>query len=245
MSLILAIETDARRCHRIEEALAGTAHRLLAADTLARGMELSRNGSPDLIFVGTPKDADTLSAISHIRKEGDAKETPIVLLGESTDPAILGRLKQLSVLGVLSPEAPLDQLRRKVLAAVAAAEKMQLEQALKRSHHVNVKRAQGQTRITILSGLREHALGELKVVLNAFFLKLIRNDLVILDLRHIPEIPPGDARLIEQIVTVLGADKVLLVCGKHLGLLVSNTDLASSNKVFLSEEELNAHLQKK
>lgn len=245
MSLILVIEADARRCHRIEEALGGTNHRVLAADTLARGMELSRTGSPDLILVGTPKDADTLSAISHIRKEGDAKETPVILMAENADPAAVGRLKQLNVLGILSPEAALDQLRRKVLAAIAAAEKLQLGQALKRSHHVNVKRAQGQTRITVLSALREYALGELKVVLNAFFLKLIRNDLVILDIRHIPEIPPGDARLVEQIVTVLGAEKVILVAGKHLGLLVSGTELASTNKVFLSEEELNAHLQKK
>lgn len=245
MSLLLVIDADADKCRRVEDALTGTAHRVLAAPTVVRGMELAKTGSPDLILVGTPSDAEALRAISSIRKEADAKEIPIALLAETADPSTVQRLKQLAVMGMVSPVAAPDQLKKKLLSAIAGAEKLQLQLALKRSNHVNVKRAQGQTRISLLSNLREHSFAELRVVLNAFFLRLIKNDQIILDIRLVPEMPPGDARLVEQIVTVLGGSKVILLAGKHLGLLVSGTELATTNTVFLSEEELEAHLRKK
>lgn len=243
MALLLVIDADARKCHRIDEAILGTQHRLLSAETLTRGLELCRTGSPDLVFVGTPNDADSLSAIAHIRREADAKETPIVLLSDSVDPQAVPRLKQLSVMGVVSAEAPLDVLRRKVFSAVSGAEKIQVQHALKRAHHVQVRRAAGRTTIAVFSNLREYALAELKVVLNPFFLKLVRNDALILDLRHVPEIPSGDARLVEQIVTVLGGPKVILLSGKHLGTLIEHTELSQHNRVLLTEEEVEGALK--
>lgn len=243
MALLLVIDADARKCHRIDEAIMGTQHRLLSAGTLSRGLELCRTGSPDLVFVGTPSDADSLNAIAHVRRDANAKETPIVLLSEDVDPQAVPRLKQLAVMGVVSAEAPLDVLRRKVSSAISGAEKLQVQQTLKRAHHVQVRRATGRTTIAVFSNVREYALAELKVVLNAFFLKLVRNDAVILDLRQVPEIPAGDARLVEQIVTVLGGPKVIVLAGKHLGTLLEHTELGQTNKVILTEEEIDGSLR--
>lgn len=244
MSLLLVIESDVARGRRIEETVSGTNHRVLIADSVTRALELAKTGTPDLVLVGVPTDMDQIRAIASIRKEPDSKEIPIALLAEGADPAMVQRLKQLGVMGIVSPQAPPDLLKRKVLSAIAGADKLQLQLALKRSNHVNVKRAQGQTRISLVSNLRDHAFAELRVVLNAFFLRLIKNDQIILDIRLVPEMPPGDARLVEQIVTVLGGNRVIILAGKHLGLLVSGTELASTNTVFLSEEELEAHLSK-
>lgn len=245
MSLLLVIESDGPRGRRIEEALGGSNHRVLICESLARALELAKTGSPDLFLVGVPADSDPVRAIAGIRKETDLKEIPVALLADGADPSMITRLKQLAVMGIVSPTASEDQLKRKLLSALAGADKIQLQLALKRSNHVNVKRAQGQTRISLVSNLREHAFAELRVVLNAFFLRLIKNDQIVLDIRLVPEMPPGDARLVEQIVTVLGGSKVIILAGKHLGLLVSGTELASTNTVFLSEEELDAHMSKK
>lgn len=170
--------------------MSGTIHRVLIADSVSRAMELAKAGSPDLLLVGVPTDSDPLRAIASIRKEPDSREIPSAL-ADGADPAMVLRLKQLAVMGIVSPTAPPEQLKKKVLSAIAGADKIQLQSGLKRSNHVNVKRAQGQTRISLVSNLREHAFAVLCVVLNAFFLRLIKNDQIVLQTVWCPRCRQG------------------------------------------------------
>jgi hypothetical protein len=125
------------------------------------------------------------------------------------------------------------------------AEKLRLQQELKRANHINVSRKGGRTQVTVLSNLKDFALPEAKVVFNHFFLKLIKPDIVILDIRQVPEIPPTELRILDQFVTVLGGEKVLVLAGKHLGSIVSQTEIGSRNKVFFSSEEMDTFLARK
>lgn len=242
MSLILIIDSDASHVARVEQSLKGTAHRLLTAESQARGLELVRSGNPDLILIASSGD-EAIKLISGLRKDPAARDTGIVLIDVMT-PALVPRLKQLGVLGVISPDLDPGSLAKKVASALSIVEKTKLEHALKRTNHIQVTRKPGRVDLAVLSGIKEYALPEARVVLNPFFLKLIKHDLVVLDIRQVPSLSDAELRMVEQFVTVLGGPAVLVLAGKHLGMIVAQTELGTKNKVFFTSEELEAHVVK-
>ncbi len=246
MSSVLLIDADPNQVSHIDHALRGSELRFFSASTLSRGLELARSGSPDLILVGaTEKSTDSISVIQQLRKDAVTRETGIVLVSNPPDKSQIMRLKQLAVLDVMPPGQPPEEMRARIQRAAMVAGKLRLQQELKRANHIQIARKGGRTDVTILSNLKEFALPEAKVVFNHFFLKLIKPDIVVLDVRQVPEIPVSEVRILEQFVTVLGGEKVLILAGKHLGLLVSQTEVGSKNKVFFSSEEMDAFLAKK
>ncbi|HNJ05981.1 MAG TPA: hypothetical protein PLB73_17100, partial [Leptospiraceae bacterium] len=246
VSLVLLIDADPNQVSKFEHAMQGSEVRLLTASNLARGLELAKSGSPDLIMVGaTEKSTDSISVISNLRKEHTTREIGICLISAPLEKGLILRLKQLAVLDIVPPSMQAADLRGRVERAVAVAEKLRLQQELKRANHINVSRKGGRTQVTVLSNLKDFALPEAKVVFNHFFLKLIKPDIVILDIRQVPEIPPTELRILDQFVTVLGGEKVLVLAGKHLGSIVSQTEIGSRNKVFFSSEEMDTFLARK
>lgn len=242
MSLILIIDSDASHVNRVEQALKGAGHRLLNAESESRGLELVRSGNPDLILIASSGD-HAIKLISSLRKDPAAKDIGIVLIDVMT-PAILPRLKQLGVLGVISPDVDPMSLGKKIASALSMVEKTKLEHALKRANHIQVTRKPGRVDIAVLSAIKEYALPEARVVFNPFFLKMIKHDLVILDIRQVPSLNEAELRMVEQFVTVLGGAGVLVLAGKHLGMIVAQTELGTKNKVFFTVDELEAHVSK-
>lgn len=242
MSLIIVIDANPGQARHVEQSLAGLRHRLLITQNSARGIELAQSGNPDLILISPDESIDGIQILGTLRRDPITREIAVALLQKAPNPAILPRLNQLGVVEIIEPGISAELLRTKLLTALTTAEKQKLARNLKRANHIQVKRQGGRTDIALLSGLKDFAVPEARTVLNPFFVKLIKNDTVVLDIRAIPNIPETEVRLLEAILTAIANPKTLLLAGRHLGLIVAETDLAMTIPVFFSTEELDRHL---
>lgn len=245
MSLIIVIDASPAQGRAVEQSLAGLRHRLLITQSAARGIELAQSGNPDLILISPDEHIDGIQILGTLRRDPITREIAVALIQHAPNPAIVPRLKQLGVVEIIEPGTQAEGLRKKLMGALLTAEKQKLTRNLKRANHIQVKRQNGRTDIVLLSGLKDYAVPEARTVLNPFFLKLIKSDLVILDIRAIPHIPETELRLLEEMMATIASPRIHLLAGRHLGLIVSETDLAMTMPVFFSAEELEKHLSTK
>lgn len=245
MSLIIIIDASPAQGRLFEQSMAGLRHRLLITQSAVRGVELAQSGNPDLILISPDEQIDGIQILGTLRRDPITREIAVALMQKAPNPAILPRLKQLGVVEIIEPGTAAEPLRGKLLSALLTAEKQKLTRNLKRANHIQVKRQHGRTDIILLSGLKDYAVPEARTVLNPFFLKLIKDDTVILDIRAIPNIPETDVRLLEEMIASISSPRIHLLAGRHLGLLVSETDLAMTLPLFFSVEELEKHLSTK
>ncbi|MCE9600130.1 MAG: response regulator [Spirochaetia bacterium] len=246
MALLVVIDADPNQGRALEAALSGLRHRVLITQSATRGIEMAQSGNPDLILLNPENPGmDGIQIIAALKKDPITKEIAVALIQKHTDPKILHRLNQLGVLDSISPALPQEDLRKRVMATLVSAEKQKLQRTLKRANHISVKRRTGRTDIAILSGLKDFAFAEARTVFNSFFLKVIKDDLVVLDLRAIPNIAETEIKLVEQMITVLGGARVHLLAGRHFGLVISETDLATQMPVFFTQEEMEQAIAQK
>jgi len=245
MSLIIVIDASPAQGRAVEQSLAGLRHRLLITQSPARGIELAQSGNPDLILISPDQQIDGIQILGTLRRDPITREVAVALMQHAPNPSILPRLKQLGVVEIIEPGSQPELLRSKLTAALMTAEKEKLLRNLKRANHIQVKRQKGRTDIALLSGLKDYAVPEARTVLNPFFLRLIKSDIVILDIRAIPNIPETEVRLLEDMIATIGSTRMHLLAGRHLGLILAETDLAVDTPVFFSAEELEKHLSTK
>lgn len=245
MALIIVIDASPAQGRAVEQSLAGLRHRLLITQSAARGVELAQSGNPDLILISPDDHIDGIQILGTLRRDPITREVAVALMQHAPNPAIVPRLKQLGVVEIIEPRSEPALLRSKLMAALITAEKQKLLRNLKRANHIQVKRQKGRTDIALLSGLKDFAVPEARTVLNPFFLKLIKADTVILDIRAIPNIPETEVRLLEDMIATIGSTRMHLLAGRHLGLILAETDLSASTPVFFSSEELEKHLSAK
>jgi len=242
MALIVIIDAEVSEIRTLEAALAGLRHRVLITQSAARGLELAQSGNPDLILLNPQNpEMDGIQILGMLKKDPITREIAVALIQKHTDPNMMPRLQQLGVVESFSSSLPDGELKKKILSALTIAERQKLQRTLKRANHINVKRRPGRTDIAIMSGLKEYAFAEARTVFNPFFLKVIKDDVVVLDIRAVPSIPETEVKLLEQMITTLGP-KVHVLAGKHLCLLVAETDLSGRIPVFFTQEELDKHL---
>ncbi|HMW58390.1 MAG TPA: response regulator [Leptospiraceae bacterium] len=243
MALIVIIDSDLTQARALEGALAGLRHRILATQSAARGIELAQSGNPDLILLNPENSQmDGIQILASLRKDPITKEIAVALVQRQPDAALLPRLRQLGVVDTISPGLTQDLLRKKILQSLVLAEKHKLDHNLKRANHIHVRRTPGRTDISILSGLKEFSFQEAKTVLNPFFVRLTKNDSMVLDIRAIPNINETELPLLQQIIDLVANEKLILIAGRHLGLLIAETEIGETVPTFFTQEEAEQHL---
>ena len=85
---------------------------------------------------------------------------------------------------------------------------------------------------------------ELKNLLTPPFLKSIQSDFIAIDLRNIPDLPLEEAMILEKLLALFGANRTSLVAGKHMGVLISSTNIQDKAEIFMSMAEFDTYVEK-
>nr|HNI26027.1 hypothetical protein [Leptospiraceae bacterium] len=56
-------------------------------------------------------------------------------------------------------------------------------------------------------------------------------------IRNVPEITAGELLILDRFMKIFGDKKLAIIAGKHMGLLISESDLQEKADLFMSVEE--------
>ena len=104
-------------------------------------------------------------------------------------------------------------------------------------------RGNGRTVVQFRPGWLATVQSDVQRVFSGTFLKQIKNDALVLDLRALPELSEKETAVIDKLVSKLAQrSRVHILAGRHFGALVTFSDLENRADLFLTREELELFL---
>lgn len=235
---------------RFRHAMLGVEHRIVTAITATRGLELIESGNPDLILLDLElSQGGRFDLVRKIKRSEIAGDVPIILLTGGLEKEDLITARGLGVVDFVTRPYKMPALEEKV--AKALKERPRSAQPGGGKQRLVPTRSQGRTTLIFRPGWLATVQEDVRSVLTAKFLKQIQNDVLIFDLRALPEMSGDEVAVIDKLVLkvshALGADpeerRVLLLAGRHFGALVTHGDLEMKAELFLTREELDVFIQ--
>lgn len=245
MELILVIDADRRWLNLMEKYLHGHRYRLILTESYQKGFIYSRSGSPNIIFLGFherfPKSFRTLV---DIKKDPISKNIPLISILCSEDQYIIEQSEQLGANDHVMLPADEATIIRKIQTILETDSQAKANEASTRHTHIVVEQPNScQTMISFKSGLKRFVLPEIRTVFNAEFLNMIMDDEISIDLRDIPHLEIDELLIIEKLISLFRHKTIGLLAGKHLGLILSESDLEEKVNLFMSLDEYETFLQ--
>lgn len=98
-------------------------------------------------------------------------------------------------------------------------------------------------KISFLSGLK-YVLPEVKNIFNNEFLISLKSKDCCMDIRDFPSISKEDAIILEKIVSIFGQKRIAVIVGKHMGPIISHSNLENRADLFMNLEDYIEFLKK-
>ena len=239
MRLIVVIDNNGQFVKKITRDLSGMRHRILGVTSGARGVEMARTGNPDLILLDLYLEGMTsFQVIQELKADEITKDIPIILTSPELDKEILLRAKKLGIVDCLMKPYTAATLQEKVQKGLSFSDKR--FQKNKEENDPNsgfqFKSADGKLLVTFQEKLGVDESEKLLIKMRSFLTNLKR-DIVIMDIRALPELNANDALILLNTARELGDTETLIVAGRNYGPLIA-LDRGSNTKLFLSREEI-------
>ncbi|MEQ9367110.1 MAG: response regulator [Leptospirales bacterium] len=247
--LILCIENTSLPMTRFRHAMLGIEHRIVTAITATRGLELIESGNPDLILLDLDlSQGGRFELVRKIKRSEIAGDVPIILLTNGLDKEDLITARGLGVVDFVTRPYKMQMLEQKV--ARALKERPRSSRPGGGTQRIAPSRSQGRTTLIFRPGWLATIQDDVRSVLTATFLKQIQNDVLIFDLRALPDLSEDEVSVIDKLVLkisdAIGAPaedrRILLLAGRHFGALVTFGDLETKAELFLTREELDVFI---
>ncbi len=248
--LILCIENTSLPMTRFRHAMLGVEHRIVTAITATRGLELIESGNPDLILLDLDlSQGGRFELVRKIKRSEIAGDVPIILLTSGLDKEDLITARGLGVVDFVTRPYKMQMLEEKV--ARALKERPRSAQPGGGTQRIVPARNHGRTTLLFQPGWLATIQEDLRTVLTATFLKQIQKDVLVFDLRPLPDLNGDEVAVIDKLVRkisdAVGADpeerRILLLAGRHFGALVTHGDLETKAELFLTREELDIFIE--
>jgi CheY-like chemotaxis protein len=239
MHLVLVIDKKNRTVDKLEYFLRGHRYRVVSTTDYKKGIVYSRSGSPDIILLGIyPDSKESLQTVVALKRDPVSRDIPVLALFSTDDQSFIKKINRIGITDQIEyPSFDQEHVLSKVQEILLQEEKHREEKVLSRNTHILVEQpSKGLTVISFKSGLRKYVLPEIRTVFNAEFLNTIIEDDIVLDLRDIQDIAPDELIIIETLITMF-KKKIGIIAGKHLGVILSQTDIESRTSLFMSMDE--------
>lgn len=245
MHLILIIDTDINELSAMEYYLSGLRYRVVATARAKKGLEFALSAPPDLLIIGlTLKDRESIENLAIIKKDPITKDTPVLGVYAEENPHFIEKMKSFGVTDYLVRPIEKFNLVEKVRAVLEAAKLKKDKEISERVSHINiVQNVLGRTTIQFFSGISKYVVHEIRSVFTKEFLESIINDVIVIDIRSIPNLTSEDLNILEKILLLFGTKKVNIITGKHLGIILTETELETKANLFMSNDELEEFLK--
>ncbi len=243
MHLVLVIDKKARMVERLEYFLQGHRFRVVSTTDYKKGIIYSRSGSPDIILMGIyPDSKESLQTVVALKRDPVSRDIPVLALFSTDDQTFIKKVNRIGITDHIEyPDFDQNHVLPKVKEILQRKQEYREEEVLSRNTHILVEQpSKGLTVISFKSGLRKYVLPEIRTVFNAEFLNTIIEDDIVLDLRDIQDMVPDELKIIETLITMF-KKKIGIIAGKHLGIILTYTDIENRTSLFMSMDEYTAY----
>jgi twitching motility two-component system response regulator PilH len=236
MSTILAIDDDKNILNVLEKQLQNMGHKPIVAVSSKQGIELAKSGTPDLVLLDIiMPELDGIEVIKQLKKDELTKHIPIIMLTSKSKKDDVIKTLRYGVIDYVIKPHNYYTLETKISSALIHGDAVREKDYLERTENISVSRHNNALAIAFWSKLSDPAvIHDAKGIFNEAFLKIIKNDIIVLDLRGLVEFQKDDVVVIEKLITILGNCKVNMVAGKYYGSLVQYTDVEDSVNLFIT-----------
>ncbi len=239
MDVIIAIDTESEYLDNTESLLSGAKYNFVKATEYKKGMDYVKTTPPDLLMIGINKiDKELIETVQFLKKHAHTKNVPILGIYKEQKRADIENGFKLGISAYLVQPLEKHRLLDKVKSLMEISKENQSDKILTRKNHIIIENPMpGLTKIIFKSGIQKYVLPQVKKTFNMEFLRTIEMGQCCIDIRDIPEMTLDEAKVFEKIVALFGVKKVSIIAGKHLGKIISGSDLSDKANLFMSMED--------
>ena len=245
MHQVLLVDSNYKDLEQIEYYLRGIRLKIVSTSNVKKIMEFARSAPPDLMIIGLePTDSEMLDKIKLLRFDSITRNALILAIYKTEDKKQLNKFHTENVHAVMIHPVFKIELREMVDKLLSTAQEKRTKHEQETKEYIMIDRSQeGQTHIILEGGLRRNVGPQLRTFFTKDFIDEAKKTIVCLDLRLIHDLLAAELEIIEKIALVFGSKRINVVAGKHLGLILSDTELGEKVNLFMSMEEYE-HIRK-
>ena len=247
MSLILAVDDDKNLLKLLTKQIEVIGHKTITASSGSDGIEFARTGNPDLILLDIMMpDINGFEVIKKIKKDEVIKNIPIIMLTSKTGKEYVIEAMRQGVLDYIVKPYNFANLSRKIESAIKQGSAVKTRVEINRTEFILITRDAGVTSMAFLSNLSNPDLiADAKKLIHSSFLKMIKNDIKLIDLRGLNEFKSSDINILIGIISLFGSEEIHLVAGKHYGELVSSSNIEERVRLYISFGDFEVFINQK
>jgi two-component system chemotaxis response regulator CheY len=244
--LILIIDDSKMALKVTSDALSKDGHNVLTASSGKAGLELAKNGNPDLVILDVVMpDIDGYEVLKKLKGDDLTRHIPVIMYSSQTRKDDILTAMKFGVLDYISKNCDPLILSGKVRSALNQSREQRIKLEKNSSTNIIVSKKNGRTSLIFRFSLKsESAMAERNKILSGAFIKSISNDTVILDFRQINEMDSRETAHLKYIFSEFPEQELFVVCGKHYASFVTEFDTEGKNKFFISMGDLELYLDK-
>lgn len=245
MQTIVIIDTNDLEAQDIDIFLKGYKYKTVRIHEVKKGVELTKSVLPELIVIAIESDdRETMAAFLALRKDPITKDIPIIPTIRSNDRNLLENIRKAGIHDYFVKPVNKVKFIEKIKSLLILARKQKSDNIIFRKHHIVIENPTDMiTLISFKSGMK-YVLPEIRNIFNPEFLKSLIPKSVSLDIRDLPDLIKDELTIIEKIIGLFGNKKISIIAGKHMGFIISSSDLEDKTNLFLSLDDYVAFLKK-
>ena len=246
-AIILIIDDEPVTLKLLEEQLSPLGYRIFTSLSGMQGIETAKSLNPNLIMLDLKMPhMDGFQVLKNLREDEITKNIPIMMLTSVKERDTVIKAMRSGVVDYTVKPYDIDSMRNKIKSALHYSEMKRRELAEEKSERIFTSRDDEMILISFRSNLREkELLSEARTVFNPVFFKQIMNRICIIDLRGVLDFEPADVRILEVLVKLFADREVLLVAGRHYGMIAAEANFEDSTQIFISFGDMELYRTKK
>lgn len=240
--LVLAIDDDNDLLLLIKKVLEKTGIRLITANNGEQGINMIRDGKPDLVLLDLIMPGlDGLSILRQLKADETIADVPIMIITAHSKKDFIMQAMKHGVQDYIIKPFNNERLKAKIMATLQYSSQWQRKKT--NAQGLIVERKSGVTRVQFINLHVANINDQVKKAFSPTLMRLAARDTFILDIRNLDTFETLESKILMRIIEALKEYTKFLVAGKHYGAVVSETDLEDHIKTFITAGDLDQFIK--
>ncbi|MEM7182463.1 MAG: hypothetical protein AAF518_16230 [Spirochaetota bacterium] len=246
MADIIIIEKDIDAVNHIDHYLAPTNYKLIIAPDHKKGIEYARSAMPDVIMLGIEEDDEEFrTTLSTLKTDISTKNIPVLGIYSKLERYFVIGNRKHGVIDYLVKPIDKYKLLNMLKELVEISREQKTSDISLRKNHIIIETPTPQIiKVSFKSGLKKYVLPEIRNVFNSNFMKAAAHREIALDIRDFVSLSEEEISILEKIIHLFGNKKVSIIAGKHIGKILSSSELEAKVNLFMSLEDYVVFIKK-
>lgn len=232
MGYIVTIEENQEDANLIKELFTGTAHKLIIIQFSEIDEEYVKSSKPDIVLIAISEKAH-LDFVRRIKQNPAFKEVPIIGITNKSNDKFIQAHKRIGFVDYIIK--PVD---RYILLNKANFHLNESSNKVFKVKPIVVERSIKKSNIILNADIKKSVIPEIKKVFTPQLMKAMQFDTICFDLRNLPTLSSEEIVILDKIIQLLFKNRrVAVIAGRHLGFIVSESNLQESVDLFMTDKE--------